>query len=349
MKNQLRFALLLVAIAATAIAQTNQRQRGPLGEKIREARQKRAENKGEGKTETNATPHNNGSYVVGKNRFTTVVNGDTREYFVHVPKSYNKAAAVPVVFMLHGHGQTGEQFYNISGWKEVGETENLITVFPSSWRQCTIEEGKQQNTLRWSSHHGVGFTFCPGVTPRDDIKFLSQVIDELGGKFTVNQKMIYMVGFSNGGQMTARVGLEMSDRVAAVVSSGGFLKAGDVYTPKRLLPNLVQVGTHDDKYIKTFGGSPAPMNFDQLFAQSQAMKAVLRTYQKTYQLDPNYITGGDPNKVIWLDAKGTSGDPNNVFRFALIKNMLHVYPNGKNFPLNGAKLNWQWLKQYKLS
>lgn len=344
MKKQLRFALALVVIVTSAFAQTESRQRGPLGAKIREARQKRAETKSEGKSETNAKPNNNGSYVVGKNRFTTNVNGDTREYFVHVPKSYNKAQAVPVVFMLHGTGQTGEQFYNISGWKEVGEKENLITVFPSSWKQCVIDEGRQQNSLKWSSYPESGFTFCPGVTPRDDIKFMNQVLDELCAKFTVNQKMIYFVGFSNGSQMAARVGIEMSERIAGFV---GHLDTNQPMKPKRSVPNIWQEGTEDPHYTAMFGGQSVPMDMNQIVAKPY-MKGALNLYLQTFKLSPNYTTGGNPNNIIWLEAKGTSGDPNNVFRLVFVKGMGHVYPNGKNHPVHGAELNWQWLKQFKL-
>ncbi len=339
MKKQILFALVIALTTLGLFAQTTPRQRGARAEKIRNARQN--------KDEAAAKPTNNGSFVVGKNRFTTVVNGDTREYYVHVPKSYNKSTPAPVVFMLHGTSGDGLKFYNISGWKEVGETENLITVYPSSWHHCITEDGQRKNTTKWNIYPG-SFEYCPGEIPKDDIKFLHQVIDELCGKFTVNQKMIYMVGFSNGGQMTARIGVEMSDRVAAVVSSAGFLPSASTYTPKRLLPVLAQVGTNDDRYMALSGGGPLPMNFDQLFAQSPFFKGEMKAYSSTYKLNPNYTTGGDPNKVIWLDAKGTSGDPNNVFRFALIKGMFHVYPNGENFRLEGAELNWKWLKQYRL-
>lgn len=339
MKKRIFLITIIALIAVGLLAQPAQRRNGPLAEKIKAARQN--------KNKDNSAATGNGSYVVGKNRFTTQVNGDTREYYVHVPKSYDKSKAVPVVFMLHGTSGDGEKFYNISGWKEVGETENILTVYPSSWHYCIIEDGEQKHTTKWNIYPG-SFEYCSGQTPRDDIKFLNQVIDEMCANFNVDRKMIYFVGFSNGGQMTARIGVEMSDRVAAVVSSAGMLKPGTSYTPKRLLPNLFQVGTDDDRFTSAFGGQPAPMNFDQLFAVSPAMKGVMGTYSKTYQLDPKYTTGGNPNKVIWLDARGTSGDPNNVFRFALIKGMKHVYPNGDNFPLNGAKLNWQWLKQYKL-
>lgn len=347
MKKSILLAIVIAVTAISLFAQTTQRRQGPFAEKIRQARQNRAENKGDNKGESNAKPSNNGSFVVGKNRFTTNVNGDTREYYVHVPKSYNKNSATPVVFMLHGTSGDGLKFYNISGWREVGEAENILTVYPSSWRHCIIEDGVKKNTTKWNIYPG-SFEYCTGEVPKDDIKFLNQVIDEIVGKFNVNQKMIYFVGFSNGGQMTSRVGIEMSDRVAAVVSSAGFLSPKGSFTPKRLIPNLAQVGTNDDRYMGLSGGSPLPMNFDQLFAQSPFFKGVMASYGRAYQLDPKYKTSGDPNKVVWLDAKGTSGDPNNVFRFALIKGMTHIYPNGKNFPLNGAQMNWQWLKQFKL-
>ena len=90
------------------------------------------------------------------------------------------------------------------------------------------------------------------------------------------------------------------------------------------------------------------MDFDQLFAQSPFFKGEMKAYSSTYKLNPKYTTSGDPNKVIWLEAKGVSGNTNNVFRFALMKGVEHQYPNGKNHPIQGAKLNWQWLKQFKL-
>ena len=38
----------------------------------------------------------------GKKRFAINVDGDIREYYVHIPLGYNGSTALPVVFMLHG-------------------------------------------------------------------------------------------------------------------------------------------------------------------------------------------------------------------------------------------------------
>lgn len=335
MKRLIGIALVVTLAAVCAFGQTNQRRKGPLADRTQGR-----------KGDQNKPPAGGGSYVLGKNYYNTVVDGDQREYYVHVPKSYNKAMATPVVFMLHGTSGDGLKFYNISGWKELGEAENILTVYPSSWRHCIIENGEKMNTTKWNIYPG-SFEYCPGQVPKNDIKFLNQVIDEMVAKFNVDQKMIYFVGFSNGGQMTARVGVEMSDRVAAVVSSAGNLQAGTSYTPKRLLPNLFQFGSNDDRYMPAFGGQPAPMDFKLLMANT-FLKGVMSTYTKTYQLGTQHRNGGDPNKLIWLEVKGTSGKPENVFRIAVIKDMTHLYPNGENFPLYGAQMNWQWLKQFKL-
>jgi polyhydroxybutyrate depolymerase len=148
------------------------------------------------------TPPKN--YVVGKNRFTVTVDAVEREYYVHVPSGYTGSAATPVVFMLHGTSGNGEEFYNHSGWREVGEANGILTVFPSSLRYCIIDEGVQMNTTKWNTPPDADWAFCAGQTPKDDIKFLNTVITELQSKFSVDRKRIYLVGFSNGGQMAAK-------------------------------------------------------------------------------------------------------------------------------------------------
>ncbi|MCB0570845.1 MAG: hypothetical protein KDC66_13815, partial [Phaeodactylibacter sp.] len=100
-------------------------------------------------------------YQTGKNRYTTVIDGDTREYYVHVPTGYDEEQPTPVVFMLHGTSGDGEKFYNISGWKEVGEKENILTVYPSSWHHCIIEDGQTMNTTKWNIYPGA-FGYCAG-------------------------------------------------------------------------------------------------------------------------------------------------------------------------------------------
>lgn len=91
-------------------------------------------------------------FIEGKNKFVTEVDGDARQYIVHVPESYSNAIQTPVVFILHGTAQTGENMYDKSGWKEVGEDENILAVFPTSWRYCIDNQGTiAPNTTKWNT------------------------------------------------------------------------------------------------------------------------------------------------------------------------------------------------------
>ena len=284
----------------------------------------------------------------GKKRFTLVSDGRNREYYVHVPSGYNRKIPIPVVFMLHGSGGNGEKFYNISGWKEVGEAENILTVFPSSPQySCVFDDGiKKHNAEKWNSYD---LELCGGETAADDVKFISQVIDELKQVYQINEKRIYMVGFSNGGEMSSRAAMELSDKLAAAVACAGALPVDTSFLPVRKLPVLLQIGNSDDKLLAKLGtANSLPMDIDQLYANFPAVQEVTNTFVRALALDSNYKTGGDPNTFVYADYTGLSAKNNQAFRFMLVKGLGHSYPNGKNHPMKGAEVHWEWMKNYQL-
>ena len=284
----------------------------------------------------------------GKKRFTLVTDGITREYYVHVPSGYNVKTPIPVVFMLHGSGGNGEKFYNISGWKEVGETENILTVFPSSRQySCVFDDGvKKHNAEKWNSYD---LELCNGETAADDVTFLSQVIDSLKQVYHVDEKRIYMVGFSNGGEMSSRAAIELSDKLAAAVACAGALPVDTSFLPVRKLPVLLEVGNLDDNLLAKLGTTnPLPMDIDQLFSNFPAVREVTNTFVNAFALDSNYTTGGDPNTFVYADYTGLTAKNDQAFRFMLVKGLGHSYPNGKNHPMKGAEVQWEWMKNYQL-
>lgn len=296
----------------------------------------------------------NSEYTVGKNRFTITVDGTEREYYVHVPAGYTNNSATPVVIMCHGGGQTGEQFYNISGWKEVGDSVNILTVFPTALIYCTNEDGVTANMTKWNSFPG-GSAICPGVNQKDDVKFIKDMITAIKARFNVDAKRIYMVGFSNGGQFTATCSVEISDILAAAIASGGggAFPRDTTCNPVRLLPSMLMFGNKDEKMIKGLGlpaGSSVPMGFTELYATYPYLySAQPKPYINTFRLNTaTYTVSGDTNSVVTADYVGLSGNPNNVFKMVELKGMDHEYPNGLNYPLRGAVYHWAWFKQYSL-
>jgi polyhydroxybutyrate depolymerase len=288
-------------------------------------------------------------YVMGKNRFITQIAGDDREYFVHVPAGYTGASATPVVFMLHGTNGNGEDFYTNSGWKEVGEEENIITVFPSSWKYCIFDEEdglEHPNTEKWNAQP-AGWVPCEGEVLRDDILFFKTIISELKSTFNVNDKRIYLVGFSNGGSMASKCTYEMSDQFAAIVESASSLY-GQAVVPLRKLPILLQRGNKD--YGPGGTGPTAPMNslpFLLTDSETTLLQGHMYNFSQTniynFGLDTNFTIGGNENSIVTATYVSANPDePLNTFTVALIKDLQHAYPDG------AATRNWEWLSQYTL-
>jgi len=286
----------------------------------------------------------------GKKHFTINIDGDIREYYVHIPTGYDGTTAFPVVFMLHGSGGNGLKFYNISGWVEEGEKENIITVFPSSWKyDCVVDDGiEKYNAEKWNSYDLV---VCDNNKKRNDVKFLSSIIEKLKQKYAINSNRIYMVGFSNGGEMAARCAVELSNKLAAVVSCAGALPPNFNASPQRLLPVFLQMGSADQKLMAK-GGSPTPFPMDIALVISTypAIQNVINAYTNCFALQPTY-TGpvGNANKYLMVTYFGISGTPENIFSFVEVKDLEHQYPNGKNHPLKGAEVHWNWMKDFTLN
>ncbi len=289
------------------------------------------------------------TFIKGKNKFTTRVDGDMREYIVHVPAGYNLSTATKVVFMLHGTSQTGETMYDKSGWKEVGDDENIITVFPTSGRYCINEPGgTSRTTTKWNTPPDAEWIFCAGEIPKDDIKFLRKIITELRVKFNVDTSRIYLVGFSNGGQMAAKCSIKMGDVLAAVISNAISFYKDTTYVPIRKLPVGYQVGNED--YGPGNTGPPRLLNTFSTLLQTPSEDAykIARLYINNFGLDTTFTITGTNQTALTATYNAANANPLNTFSFVLVKGLAHAYPNGDNHWMEAAKLHWLWLKQFAI-
>lgn len=285
---------------------------------------------------------------LGKFRYAPVVDGEAREYYVHVPLGYTGLTALSVVFMLHGSGADGDKVYGDSGWVEAGEAHDVITVYPSSWTyRCVLDDGvNKRGASKWNAW---GLTLCDATDHvRDDLKFLGQVIDEVALNYKVDTHRVYMVGFSSGGEMASRAAVDLGDRLAAVVSGAGGMDMAHV--PKRLaLPVTFQFGNEDNKVLARLGRTdPLPMDIALNFATYPEMQAMIDPFLSTFAMNPAYAVTGTPDTFLIASYSGQSGAASNVFRMSIIKGMGHQYPNGLNHPLKGAEVHWAWMKDFVL-
>ncbi|MCE7933384.1 MAG: hypothetical protein DYG96_02200, partial [Chlorobi bacterium CHB2] len=146
-----------------------------------------------------------------------MVDAVKREVIIAVPSGTPPAGGYPVVFMFHGTSGDGEKFFNISGWKEKGEAEKFISVFPSALKYCFTEDGEQKTTTRWNCGELVEDA-CPGQNLKNDVTFVRAIVDSLKSRFPVNPRKFYVSGFSNGACFAFKLAVEMSDVFAAIAA-----------------------------------------------------------------------------------------------------------------------------------
>ncbi len=289
----------------------------------------------------------------GKNLVMTSSEGVEREYVVHVPMTYDGSQPVPLIFMLHGTSGSGPEFYENIGWKELSETENFIVVYPSSLRYKIIDEEGPKVTTKWNTPPDANFVLQPGEVGKDDIKFLRKVIDEITEKYNIDNRRIYLNGFSNGGNMAAKCAIEMGDVLAAVCQNASSFSLDTHYVIKRKLPVLYQTGDKD--YGPGNQGPPVPMHlFDTLIStpglpyKNGKFYEVAHLTQRHFDLLSEHTITGDSNFALvatFLPKPNTGGYE---YKFVLVKNLAHNYPNGVFHPFDAPKIHWNWMKQYSL-
>ncbi len=201
--------------------------------------------------------------------FTVTIGGMERGYLVRVPETADRAP-LPVVLVLHGGGGplgTAELMRERSGWAEKAAAEKFLAVFP----QGTLDDpslppnvngelrGSPRNIRTWNEGSGRTSASARGI---DDAGYIAAVLDDVGSRYPVDKNRIFATGFSNGASMSFRLGLELSDRIAAIAPVAGvsFMKRAGLKRPVSLLR---VVGTEDRLPPGRAAGALLPAAFAQ--------------------------------------------------------------------------------------
>jgi poly(3-hydroxybutyrate) depolymerase len=146
-------------------------------------------------------------------------NNLSREYLLHVPNSFVPGQSA-IILGFHGSQGAGSSFAGSSLTAKAAQV-GFATVYPSAtnppgntgiWQYDGVDSDDGSSWL-WTER---------GVTPPDDIGFTRQLIATLQAGLSPDPNRIYAVGISVGGFMVQRVGIDLSDVVAAIgVVEGG--------------------------------------------------------------------------------------------------------------------------------
>ena len=160
------------------------------------------------------------------------VGGITRTYTAIIPKT----TPSPLVMVLHGNTQQGEDMRTRTSWPDVAKREGLVAVFPDGLNRAWAD-------LRGDSGR-VGRSPPKGT---DDAAFLTALVAKFIHDGVADPKRIYVTGVSNGGHMTMTLACTHAEMFAAAASViANFTEAMlAACKPPRPVPMLMMNGTAD--------------------------------------------------------------------------------------------------------
>lgn len=156
-----------------------------------------------------------------------------RAYRIHVPKTYDGSNKVPLVLMLHGGGGDAE-IASKMGMTPVADKHTFIVVYPEGINKHW-NDGR--DSVRFREHDAK----------YDDVAFIRALVESIQKEFKIDEARIFVTGPSNGGFMTQRLAIEMSD----IFSAAGVIIAtmgeplDKTFKPKHPVSILYMNGTED--------------------------------------------------------------------------------------------------------
>lgn len=173
--------------------------------------------------------------------------GLSRRFVYYLPNDL-PSSPVPLVFMLHGamgipensmFATTEERFNRLA------DRDKAIVVYPQSvsgyWNNCYVSS--ETDSI-------------------DDVGFISSLIDHFASVCTIDTHRVYAAGYSNGGMMSFRLAVELSDRIAAVASCNGPVPVeSECSAPVNPL-GVLYIGGTDDPVVP-FDGSDRVMSAEK--------------------------------------------------------------------------------------
>ncbi|WP_299528551.1 prolyl oligopeptidase family serine peptidase [Ulvibacterium sp.] len=125
-------------------------------------------------------------------------------YRILLPENYDAEKAYPLVLVLHGAGERGDDneaqlSYGADLFlqEDIREEYPAIVVFP----QCP-EEGYWANVKKEQFLLFFTFTFYPDGEPTPAMKILQGLIDDLTENYNIDSRRMYLGGLSMGGMGT---------------------------------------------------------------------------------------------------------------------------------------------------
>lgn len=155
-----------------------------------------------------------------------------RLFRLHIPTGYRPQHTYPLVLNFHGHGSNATAQEHLTGFSRLADQAGFIVAYP-------------QGVAGTDGH--AGWNTGPGDYPQsNDLRFTTDVVQQIQSQLCVNTQRVFASGFSNGGGLTNILACKMAKTFAAVaIVSGGIHPVSGGCHPTRAVAFLEIHGTAD--------------------------------------------------------------------------------------------------------
>ncbi len=158
-----------------------------------------------------------------------------RVHKIYIPSSYSKETPAPLLLLIHGYSEPAAWILEYTKFKPLAEKHGFIIACP---------EGKinQAKVPSWD------FDTTTSTGQLKDIEYINSFMDKLVKDYTIDQKRIYITGFSQGGFMSYIAGCTLSKRIAAIAPVSGAMPSSNLFkcSPVHSTPVIVINGDNDN-------------------------------------------------------------------------------------------------------
>ena len=173
-------------------------------------------------------------------RKTITSEGQKREYLQYAPSDLGSKR--PLIISCHGMNQSAQyQWDALKDAKTLADKEKFVIVLPEG-----INSG-------WD------------ISGDRDINLIKDLIAQMKKDFDIDEKRVYLSGFSMGGMLTYHAMNKIPDVIAAFAPISGYPMWGFTYTGKRAIPVIHHHGTGDDVCVY----SNVQRNIDELVKKNK--------------------------------------------------------------------------------
>ncbi len=204
--------------------------------------------------------------------------GSGLKYMTVVPDGYTPESRYPLIVMLHGFGANMQ---DLAGLAPMINQEGYVYACPNAPLAFDLGGG----------HAGWGWMAPRGMSTPEQVQnaedLLAEFFDEVFQQFSVDPGQAVLLGFSQGGGMTYRCGLERAGAFAGLAALSATLPEEDVLNGKlpqeRSQPVFIAHGLYDPMVTIERGQAARD------FLQKSGYSPEYHEYEMAHQISPDVV------------------------------------------------------------